>query len=85
MIGNDITASLVHRDMLTIGEAAVWFGVSRGWFFDRIERRAIPYYGQRRCYRVSKQEIENYLRSDRTPSDYEVRALARKHIITKHI
>ena len=69
--------------MMTVAEAAVWFNLSRNWFFDRIERREIPYYGQRRQYRVSKAEVEAYLRRDRTPADSEIQNIARKHILNK--
>lgn len=79
----DLILALSYRDMLTVAEAAVWFNVSRNWFFDRIERREIPFYGQRRSYRVSKAEVEAYLRRDRTPADCEIQNIARKHILNK--
>lgn len=81
----DLILALSYRDILTVAEAAVWFNLSRNWFFDRIERREIPYYGQRRSYRVSKAEVEAYLRRDRTPADCEIVNQARKNIISKHI
>lgn len=81
----DLLIALTHRDMLTVAEAALWFNVSRGWFFDRIERREIPYYGQRRAYRVSKSEVEDYMRRGRVPTEQEERSKIRKYIINNKL
>ena len=74
-------AIIAHRDLLTVKEAALWFDMSERWFYDRIELKDIPYYRDGRLRRVSKQEVEQYLRRDRVSATSEMQAKATRYIM----